>query len=85
MRTMSRNEGEPNMSSIRILAIVLLVAGTLSLVYGGFSYTKDTTAVKLGPLEISVKEQQRVNIPLWAGLGAIVAGGLLLLSAGKRG
>jgi len=73
------------MSSIRILAIVLLVAGTLSLVYGGFSYTKDTTAVKLGPLEISVKEQQRVNIPLWAGLGAIVAGGLLLLSAGKRG
>ena len=72
------------MNSIRILGIALLVAGTLGLIYGGFSYTKDTTAVKLGPLELSVKEQERVNIPLWAGIGAIVAGGLLLLSAAKR-
>jgi len=73
------------MNSIKMLAIVLLVAGVLGLIYGGFSYTKDTPAVKLGPLELSVKEQKRVNIPLWAGVGAIVAGGLLLLSAAKRG
>lgn len=72
------------MNSIRILAIVLLVAGTLGLVYGGFSYTKDTTAVKLGPLELSVKEKEQVNIPLWAGIAAVVAGGVLLLTAGKR-
>jgi hypothetical protein len=58
--------------------------GALALVYGGFSYTKDTTAVKLGSLELSVKEQKNVNIPLWAGVGAIVAGGLLLLSTSKR-
>lgn len=73
------------MNSIRILAIVLLVAGTLGLVYGGFSYTKDTTAVKLGPLELSVKEKEQVNIPLWAGIAAIAAGGVLLLTAGRRG
>ena len=73
------------MNSIRILAIALLVGGTLGLVYGGFSYTKDTTAVKLGSLELTVKEQKQVNIPLWAGIGAIVAGGLLLLTASKRG
>ena len=57
------------MNAVRLLAIVLLVGGTLGLVYGGFSYTKDTTAVKLGPLELSVKEQKQVNIPLWAGIG----------------
>lgn len=72
------------MNAIRFLAIALLVAGALGLVYGGFSYTKDTTAVKLGSLELSVKEQKNVNIPLWAGVGAIVAGGLLLLSTSKR-
>ncbi len=72
------------MNAIRFLAIALLVAGALGLVYGGFSYTKDTTAVKVGPLELSVKEQKQVNIPLWAGVGAIVVGGLLLLSTSKR-
>jgi len=79
------NKGELNMNSIRLLAIALLLGGTLGLVYGGFSYTKDTTAVKLGSLELTVKEQKQVNIPLWAGIGAIVAGGLLLLTASKRG
>ena len=73
-----------SMNAIRFLAIALLVAGALGLVYGGFSYTKDTTAVKVGPLELSVKEQKQVNIPLWAGVGAIVVGGLLLLSTSKR-
>ena len=73
------------MNAVKLFAIVLLVAGTLGLVYGGFSYTKDTTAVKLGSLELSVKEQKQVNIPLWAGVGAIVVGGLLLISTSKRG
>jgi hypothetical protein len=72
------------MNSIRMVAIALVVAGALGLIYGGFSYTKDTTAVKLGPLELSVKEKEQVNIPLWAGVAAIVAGGALLLTAGKR-
>ena len=63
---------------MKIAAILLIVAGLLGLVYGSFSYTKDKTAVKLGPLELSVKEKETVNIPVWAGIGAIVAGGLLL-------
>ncbi len=73
------------MNATKLLGIVLLVAGTLGLAYGSFSYTKDTTAVKLGPLELSVKEKQTVNVPDWAGVGAIVVGGLLLLLGGKRG
>ena len=56
------------MNATKLLGMALLVAGVLGLVYGGFSYTKDTTAVKLGPIELTVKEKQSVNIPLWAGI-----------------
>ena len=73
------------MTPIKIAAIALILAGALGLVYGGFSYTKDTTAVKLGPLELSVKEKERVNVPMWAGIGAIVIGGVLLVMGSKKG
>ncbi|MBK7061155.1 MAG: hypothetical protein IPI03_01965 [Rubrivivax sp.] len=72
------------MNGIRIVALALLVAGVLALAYGGFSYTKDTTAVKLGPVELSVKEKQSVNIPIWAGAGAVVVGALMLVMGGRR-
>lgn len=73
------------MNATKIVAIVLIIAGVLGLLYGGFSYTKDTTAVKVGPIELSVKEKQTVNIPIWAGIGAIVVGGLLLVLGSKKG
>ncbi|NRF69007.1 hypothetical protein HLB44_18600 [Aquincola sp. S2] len=73
------------MNPVKIVAMVLIVAGILGLLYGGFSYTKDTTAVKLGPIELSVKEKQTVNVPVWAGVGAIVVGALLLVLGGKKG
>jgi len=72
------------MNSIKMIAIALMVAGVLALAYGGFSYTKDTTAVKLGSLELSVKENKSVNIPVWAGVAAVVAGGLLLVMGGRK-
>ena len=72
------------MNPVKVVAIVLIIAGILGLAYGGFSYTKDTTVVKLGPLEVSAKEKQTVNVPMWAGVGAIVVGGLLLVFPGKR-
>ena len=67
------------MAPNKLVAVVLIVAGALMLGYGGFSYTKDDTAVKLGPLELSVKEKKTVNFPVWAGVGAVVVGALLLL------
>lgn len=73
------------MNITRIVAILLIVGGALSLLYGGFSYTKDTTAVKIGPLELAVKEKKSVDIPVWAGVAAVVAGGLLLGLGSKRG
>ena len=72
------------MPAQKIIAIALLVAGTLGLAYGGFSYTKETHTADLGPQHISVAEKERVNVPLWAGIGAIVIGGLLLVVSGKR-
>jgi LPXTG-motif cell wall-anchored protein len=67
------------MNAVRLVAIALIIAGILGLAYGGFSYTKDRQEVKLGPLELSVKETKTVDIPVWAGVAALVAGGLLLL------
>ncbi|MDH4395871.1 MAG: hypothetical protein QE278_09350 [Limnobacter sp.] len=73
------------MQATKLIGIVLIIAGALGLVYGGFSYTKETTAAKIGPLELKVDEQKDVNVPVWAGIAAIVAGGLLLVVGGKRG
>ena len=72
-------------NATRIFAIGLIVAGALAVMYGGFSYTKDTTAVKLGPLELTVKEKQTVNVPLWLGIVSIGAGGLLLVLGKRKG
>jgi hypothetical protein len=72
------------MTGIRIAAIVLIVAGILGLAYGSFSYTKETHDAKVGPLEFSVKEKETVNVPVWAGVGAIVVGGVLLLVGGRK-
>lgn len=73
------------MNANRIAAIVLIVAGVLALIYGGFSYTKETHEAKLGPIQLSVKEKETVNVPVWVGVGAIVIGGVLLLVGAKRG
>jgi multidrug transporter EmrE-like cation transporter len=71
--------GGDEMSVVKIVGIVLIAAGILGLVYGGFSYTKETVEAKIGSLELSVKDKETVNVPAWAGVGAIVVGGLLLL------
>jgi hypothetical protein len=71
------------MNGIKLVAIGLIVAGILGLAYGSFSYTKDRQEVKLGPLEFSVTEKKTVNIPVWAGVAAIVAGGLMLAMKSK--
>jgi uncharacterized membrane protein YidH (DUF202 family) len=73
------------MNMARVIGIVLIVAGALGLVMGSFSYTKDTEAVKLGPIELSVKQKETVNVPLWAGVGAIAVGVVLLVMGGRRG
>ena len=72
------------MNATKIVGIVLIVGGILGLVYGGFSYTKETHETKIGPLTLSVTDRETVNVPIWAGIGAIVAGGVLLVIGGRR-
>jgi hypothetical protein len=68
----------------RIAGILLIVAGTAALVYGGVSYTRERHDVRLGPLQFSVKEKETVNVPVWAGVGGIAAGVLLVLLGGRK-
>jgi hypothetical protein len=72
------------MNSLKMAAIILIVAGALALAYGGFTYTKDTHDADLGPIHMSIKDKERVNIPIWAGVGAVVLGGVLLVGGLKR-
>jgi TRAP-type C4-dicarboxylate transport system permease small subunit len=76
--------GERAMNVLRITAIALIIAGCLGLAYGGFSYTKDRHESNIGGLELSFNEKEYVDVPIWAGAGAIVLGVLLLLARGKR-
>lgn len=71
------------MNAIKMLGIVLIVAGGLGLLYGGFTYTQDTHEAKLGPIELSIKDKKTVNVPLWAGVGAITVGLVLLFVRSK--
>jgi hypothetical protein len=73
------------MNTSKLIGIVLIVAGALGLAYGSFSFTKDTHTANIGPLQLSVKEKETVNVPVWAGIGAIIAGGLVLLVGSRKG
>lgn len=71
------------MNPMRALAILLIVAGTLALIYGGFNYTRDTHAIDLGPLQLQVQEQSYQHIPIWAGVASLI-GGIVLLGAARK-
>ncbi len=73
------------MKPIQIVGIVLIVAGVAGLVFGGFSYTKDTTALKIGPMELKVQEQETISIPLVASGAAIAIGAFLMFFGRAKG
>ena len=73
------------MKLVRIVGVLLIVAGVLGVVFNSFSFTKETHELKLGPIELSVKEKQAVDIPVWASVGAIVVGGVLLVFGNRKG
>jgi hypothetical protein len=66
------------MKGTKLLGAVLLALGILAVAYGGFGYTKKTDEVNLGPIHFEVKDRERVNIPLWAGVLVAIVGGVLL-------
>ena len=72
------------MNPVKGFAIVLLAAGIAGLAYGGFTYTRETHSTHIGPIELNVKDKRTVNVPVWAGVAAIVVGAGLLLVPLKK-
>jgi hypothetical protein len=72
------------MNTAKIVGILLIVAGVLGLAFGGFSYTKESTKANIGPISLSVKEKETVNVPLWASIIAIAAGGAMLFAGSRK-
>lgn len=72
------------MNGTKLAAIILIVLGGIALAIGSFSYTKEKEQVKLGPIELSIKQKETVNLPVWLGAGVLIAGFLLLLAGNKR-
>ena len=73
------------MNVVKMAGIALIVAGVLGLLYGSFSYTKDTHQAKIGPIELSLKGTKTINVPVWAGVAGILIGGALLVFGGRKG
>ena len=71
------------MSSTKIAALVLMALGALGLVYGGFTYTRETHEANIGPLNLTVEDTERVTVPTWVGLGVLLIGGALFVASRK--
>jgi LPXTG-motif cell wall-anchored protein len=82
--TANHTRREIQINAVKMMSIVLLLGGVLGLAYGSFTYTKETHSSKIGPIELSVRDTRTVNIPVWAGAGAIMLGGALLLFGRRR-
>ena len=72
------------MNAVKVAGILLIVIGLAGFFTGGFSFTKDTTAAKIGPIELTVQEKESVNIPQWLSLGAVALGAVVLVFGFKR-
>ena len=75
---------EPHMNATKITGIVLILLGLVGFFTGGFSFTKESTAAKIGPIELTVKEKESVNVPQWLSLGALALGAVLLVAGFKK-
>lgn len=83
-RTVHTTTGRADMKGMNIAAAVLIIAGIAALAFGSFTYSNDTHDENIGPIEMSVKETNDINIPVWAGVGAIVVGGVMLLVGTRK-
>ncbi len=72
------------MNALKVVALALIASGILGLIYGGFTYTKSSREAKIGPLEMTMKQQQTVDVPIWAAVGSIVVGAGLLLAGSRK-
>lgn len=68
---------------MKILGIVLIVAGIIMFLVTGISYTTEETVIDAGPLEVNAKSEESLNWPPYAGGIAVIAG-FVLLAVGRK-
>ncbi|HKY20595.1 MAG TPA: hypothetical protein VJM31_05190 [Vicinamibacterales bacterium] len=66
------------MNPRHIAAILLIVVGLVSLIWGGISWTNEKTVLDLGPLQATTRERETIPMPPILG-GLMLAGGVALL------
>lgn len=69
---------------MKIVAIVLIVLGAISLAYGGITYTSREKVLDVGPIEATAERQKTVPLPPVLGGVAVIAGIALLFVGGKK-
>ena len=72
------------MNAIKIAGVALVLLGLAGFFTGGFSFTRDKTAAKIGPIELTVKERESINIPQWLSLGAVALGAIVLVAGFRK-
>lgn len=73
------------MSYRKIAAAALLLTGVLAVLYGSFGYTREASTTRMGVFEVTLKDRRTVNVPIWAGVAAVVTGGLMLVVPRRKG
>jgi hypothetical protein len=67
----------------QIVAVLLIIIGLVSLLLGGFSWTREKTVLDIGPIEATTRERETIPIPPIVG-GLLLAGGVVLLIVRPR-
>lgn len=68
---------------MRAFGFVLLILGLIALVHGTFFVTRDEKKAELGPIKVTVQERERFEVPVWASVLAVLAGGGLIAAGGR--
>ncbi len=68
-----------------VIGALLIVLGTVSLLYKNFSYTSEETVVQIGTLKATAEVENEVSVPTAVGVGLIVAGVLIMaIGVGRK-
>lgn len=80
---MQRSKMNQTFTTMKILGIILIVAGIVMFLVTGISYTTEETVIDAGPLEVNAESEESLNWPPYAGGIAVIAG-FVLLAVGRK-
>jgi hypothetical protein len=80
MGTLAR---KPEMKTVTLIGIVLVVIGIIAFAYQGFSFTTREKVVDLGPIHLTAEKTRTIPLPPIVG-GISLVSGIVLLVVGKK-